>query len=322
MKSLSTNRFVSKVSFRICVGVFSFAAILSCSNKEEDKSIVNADSKIFNKLDATKTGIEFINTLTESDTLNYFTYGYLYMGGGVAVGDINNDGLIDIYFTGNQVQNKLYLNKGNLEFEDITEMANVGGDNRWYTGVTMADVNNDGLLDIYCSVSGQSGSKINQLFINNGDLTFTEMASEFGLDDRGSTIQTTFFDYDNDGDLDAYVANYPSVPFSTTVQIFKYLSTVVKDIDSDHLYRNDNGKFVDVTEEAGVKNYGLTLGATVSDVNNDGWPDIYVSNDFSTPDYFYINNQDGTFKEVNNQASPHTSFYGMGVEIADINNDG
>src|SRR5690606_13648904 len=171
-------------------------------------------------------------------------------------------------------------------------------------------------------VSGQSGSKTNQLFINNGDLTFTEMASEFGLDDGGGSIQTTFFDYDNDGDLDAYVANYPPTPFSTTVQIFKYLSTVVKDIESDHLYRNDNGKFVDVTKETGLMKYGLTLGATVGDINNDGWQDVYVSNDFSTPDYFYINNQDGTFKEVNTKASPHTAFYGMGIDIADINNDG
>src|SRR5690606_30179837 len=192
----------------------------------------------------------------------------------------------------------------------------------WYTGVTMADVNNDGLLDIYCSVAGQSGSKKNQLFINNGDLTFTEMASEFGLDDRGNSIQATFFDYDNDGDLDVYVANYPQVPFSTTVQSHKYLTTVVKDIESGRLYKNDNGKFVDVTKEAGVMNYGLSLGATVGDINNDGWQDLYVSNDFSIPDYFYINNQDGTFKEVNTKASPHTSFYGMGIDIADINNDG
>lgn len=304
---------------RLCFGLLLLAS-LSCS---KEKSVPNdINEVIFNKLDASKTGITFNNTLTESDTLNYFTYGYLYMGGGVAVGDINNDGLIDIYLTGNQVENKLYLNKGNLQFEDITETARVGGDNSWYTGVTMADVNNDGLLDIYCSVSGQSGSKKNQLFINNGDLTFTEMASEFGLDDRGNSVQATFFDYDNDGDLDVYVANYPPIPFSTPVQVYKYLSTVVKDIESDHLYRNDNGKFVDVTNEAGVKSYGLTLGATVSDVNNDGWADIYVSNDFSTPDYFYINNQDGTFKEVNNLASPHTAFYGMGIDIADVNNDG
>jgi enediyne biosynthesis protein E4 len=321
MNTLLLDRLTSMLFFRLCLLFFSLFTLQNCVKKEE--SITNeSETKIFSKLESSKTGIQFINTLTESDTLNYFTYGYLYMGGGVSVGDINNDGLVDIYFTGNQVKNRLYLNKGNLKFEDITDKANVGGDNRWYTGVTMADVNNDGLLDIYCSVSGQSGSKENQLFINNGDLTFTEKASEYGLADRGSSVQSTFFDYDNDGDLDVYVANYPAMPFNTLVEIYKYLSINVKDIDSDHLYRNDNGKFVDVTNEAGVKAYGLTLSATVSDVNNDGWDDIYVSNDFSTPDYFYINNQDGTFKEVTKQASPHTSFYGMGVDIADINNDG
>ncbi|MGE5943244.1 MAG: FG-GAP repeat domain-containing protein [Flavobacteriales bacterium] len=222
MKAITPYRSPSILFLRFCIGLLLLSTLPNCSNKEES-TIAKTDENIFSKLDASKTGINFINTLTESDTLNYFTYGYLYMGGGVAVGDINNDGLIDIYFTGNQVKNKLYLNKGNLQFEDITDKANVGGDNRWYTGVTMADVNNDGLLDIYCSVSGQSGSRQNQLFINNGDLTFTEKAEEYGLGDRGSSVQTTFFDYDNDGDLDAYIANYPPMPFSTPVAIYKYL---------------------------------------------------------------------------------------------------
>lgn len=321
MKTLVLDRLKSMIFSRFFMLIFSLFMLQNCTKKEE--SIANiTDAKIFNKLESSKTGIQFSNTLTESDTLHFFTYGYLYMGGGVSVGDINNDGLIDVYFTGNQVKNRLYLNKGNLKFEDITDKANVGGDNRWYTGVTMADVNNDGLLDIYCSVSGQSGSKTNQLFINNGDLTFTEEASKYGLADRGSSVQSTFFDYDNDGDLDVYVANYPPTQFSTPVYVYKEFVRRVTDEQSDHLYRNDNGKFTDVTEAAGVKAFGLTLSATVSDVNNDGWDDIYVSNDFSTPDYFYINNQDGTFKEVTKQASPHTSFYGMGVDIADINNDG
>ncbi|WP_238987305.1 VCBS repeat-containing protein [Confluentibacter flavum] len=321
MKTMTLEKLTSMFFLKLCIGLFFLSTLQNCSKKEESNTSVT-DEKIFSKLDVSKTGITFNNTLTESDTLNYFTYGYLYMGGGVAVGDINNDGLVDIYFTGNQVENKLYLNKGNLQFEDVTDKANVGGDSRWYTGVTMADVNNDGLLDIYCSVSGQSGSRQNQLFINNGDLTFTEMAAQYGLDDRGSSVQATFFDYDNDGDLDVYVANYPATPFSAPVEVYKYAMNNIKDIDSDHLYRNDNGKFIDVTSEAGVKNFGLTLSATVSDINNDGWADIYVSNDFSSPDYFYINNQDGTFKEVNKQASPHTAFYGMGADIADINNDG
>ncbi len=321
MKAITLYRPKSIYFIKFCIGIFLSCTLQNCS-KEKESTTAKMDEKIFSKLDVSKTGIDFVNTLTESDTLNYFTYGYLYMGGGVAVGDINNDGLVDIYLTGNQVKNKLYLNKGNLLFEDITDKANVGGDNRWYTGVTMADVNNDGLLDIYCSVSGQSGSKQNQLFINNGDLTFTERAAEYGLNDMGNSVQATFFDYDNDGDLDVYVANYPPTPFSAPVLVYKYAMTNVKDIESDHLYRNDNGKFTDVTSEAGVKNFGLSLSATVGDVNNDGWADIYVSNDFSSPDFFYINNQDGTFKEVNGQASPHTAFYGMGADIADINNDG
>ncbi len=321
MKAIILYRLKSIYFFKFCIVIFLSFTLQNCS-KEKEPTNVKTDEKIFNKLDASHTGINFINTLTESDSLNYFTYGYLYMGGGVAVGDINNDGLIDVYFTGNQVKNRLYLNKGNLKFEDITDKANVGGDNRWYTGVTMADVNNDGLLDIYCSVSGQSGLRQNQLFINNGDLTFTEKAEQYGLNDRGSSVQATFFDYDNDGDLDVYVANYPPTPFSTPVVVYTYSMNHVKDIESDHLYKNDNGKFVDVTAEAGVKAFGLSLSATVSDVNNDGWDDIYVSNDFSTPDYFYINNQNGTFKEVTKQATPHTAFYGMGADIADINNDG
>lgn len=297
--------------------------IISFQNCSEKKDVaINNNAKIFNKLEISETGINFANNLTENDSVNYFTYSYLYMGGGVAVGDINNDNLIDVFFTGNQVKNRLFLNKGNLKFEDITTKANVGGDNSWYTGVTMADVNNDGFLDIYCSVSGKFGSKSNQLFINNGDATFTERAKEFGLDDKGNSVQSTFFDYDNDGDLDVYVANYPPTPFATPPEIYKYLLANVKNEDSDHLYRNDNGNFIDVTEQAGVKSFGLTLSATVSDINNDGWKDIYVSNDFSTPDYFYINNHDGTFKDVTKLASPHTSYYGMGADIADINDDG
>ncbi|MBU3821949.1 VCBS repeat-containing protein [Flavobacteriaceae bacterium XHP0103] len=317
------NRFVYSTNLIYILSFLFLVIFYNCSNEKKNNTEIQvSESKIFNKLDDSKTGIEFINTLTESDTLNYFTYGYLYMGGGVAVGDINNDGLVDVYFTGNQVQNKLYLNKGNLEFEDITNTANVGGGNAWYTGVTMADVNDDGLLDIYCSVGGQSGNKRNELYINNGDLTFTEKASEYGLADEGNSVQATFFDYDKDGDLDVYVANYPPTKFSTPVYVYQELLKRVTDEQTDHLYRNDGGVFVDVTEEAGVKAFGLSLSATVGDVNNDGWDDIYVSNDFSTPDYFYINNQDGTFKEVTKQASPHTAFYGMGADIADINNDG
>jgi len=288
-----------------------------CSKKEE---II--DGKIFENTTPTNTGITFSNILTESHKLNYFTYSYLYMGGGVAAGDINNDGLIDLYFTGNQVSNKLYLNKGNLQFEDITKKAGIGGDGRWYTGVTMADVNNDGYLDIYCAVSGKFQPRYNQLFINNQNGTFSEKAKEYGLADKGSSIQSTFFDYDKDGDLDVFVANYPPAKFNAPNLFYNHKIKNHKDYEVDHLYRNDGNKFTDVSKEAGVDKYGLSLSATIGDINNDTWPDIYVSNDFSTPDYMYINNGDGTFKEVVKKATSHTAFYGMGVDIADFNNDG
>ncbi len=297
--------------------------IFGCSKKETlEKEVPAMDTKIFQSLQSASTGIEFSNVLTENDSLNYFTYSYLYMGGGVATGDINNDGLIDIYFTGNQVANKLYLNKGNLTFEDITETAGVSGDERWYTGVTMIDINNDGYLDIYCSVGGLFAPKENQLFVNNGDGTFTEKASEYGISDIANSVQGTFFDYDKDGDLDLYVANYPPTSFKSPNFYYKYKMENVKDIESDHLYSNEGGNFVDVTEKAGLKTFGLTLSATVGDLNNDGWPDLYISNDFSTPDFMYINNQNGTFKEVVKKATTHTAFYGMGADVSDYNNDG
>lgn len=299
----------------ITIVLFSLLLIASCSPKEHEK-------KIFASLDHADTGIDFSNNLTETEAFNYFTYPYIYMGGGVATGDINNDGLIDVFFTGNQVSNKLYLNKGNLKFEDITKKAGVAGDSRWYTGVTMADVNGDGFLDIYCSVGGKSGPKNNELYINNGKGGFIEKAKEFGVDDIGNSVQGTFFDYDKDGDLDLFVANYPVTKFSSPTFAYVQMMKNVKDEESGHLYRNDGNTFTNVTNTAGVQNYGLSLSATIGDLNNDSWPDIYVSNDFNSPDFMYLNNHDGTFKEIIKEATSHTSFYGMGVDISDFNNDG
>jgi enediyne biosynthesis protein E4 len=313
-----------KFVFKIMV----VATLILLGSCKKDKDVAasdeseSTDTKIFRTISSESSGIDFSNDLTENDSLNYFTYSYIYMGGGVAAGDINNDGLPDLYFTGNQVPNKLYLNKGNMVFEDITEAAGVAGDERWYTGVTMADVNGDGLLDIYLSVGGKFEPKNNQLYINNGDGTFTERAAEYGLDDAGNSVQATFFDYDNDGDLDVYIANYPPTRFDAPNFIYQYKMENVSDLESDHLLRNDGGKFTDVTKEAGVRSFGLTLSATVGDLNNDGWPDLYISNDFSSPDFMYINNGDGTFREVVKEATAHTSFFGMGVDIADYNNDG
>ncbi len=323
------NRAVGPVFFQFIIVVpmksgfkllFCFGAVFfllaSCSQQHED-----SNPKLFSKLTKEKSGIDFTNTLIENDSLNYFTYAYIYMGGGVSVGDINNDGLVDLYFTGNMVPNKLYLNKGNLRFEDISDSAGVSGDTRWYTGTTMADVNSDGLLDIYCSVGGKFGLKENQLFINNGDNTFTEKAKEFGINDPSNSVQSTFFDYDLDGDLDLYVANYPPTPFNAPNFHYAFKQKFPKPLDTDKLFKNEGGTYIDVTEKAGLKTFGLSLSATVGDLNQDGWPDLYVSNDFSSPDYMFINNKNGTFSEQVKKTTKNNSFYGMGTDIADFNND-
>ena len=243
-------------------------AIVSCNNTSDDKQ--------FTLLTSSQTGVDFINELKENNTMNYFTYPYIYMGGGVSVGDINNDNLDDIFFTGNMAENRLYLNKGNLEFDDITAFAGVGGNDKWYTGSTMVDINNDGYLDIYVSVAGLDGIKNNELLINNGDNTFTEKASEYGIDDIGNSVQATFFDYDKDGDLDLYVANYPMTPFDAPSSYYYYKMQNSEDYETDNLYRNDGSSFTRVTEDSGLRTYGLTLSATVGDLNNDSYPDIYI----------------------------------------------
>lgn len=244
------------------------------------------------------------------------------MGGGVAIGDINNDGLSDVFFTGNMVGNKMYLNQEGLTFEDISESANLTGDSRWYTGVTMIDINADGFLDIYLSVSGRYNTK-NQLFINNGDLSFSEKAEQFGIADASSSIQSTFLDYDRDGDLDLIVCNYPQVPLTKGNEFYFRMMRENKHEYSAHLYKNNGDKtFTDVTQESGVQNFGLTLGIVASDFNNDGWVDLYLSNDFQIPDYLYLNNGDGTFSEHLKNSMEHTSMFGMGIDAADFTNDG
>lgn len=294
---------------------FLILAILICSCEQKRTTQ-------FSKLSVSETGIDFINKLTETHTYNYFTYPYMYLGGGVSVGDINNDGLEDIFFIGNMVSNKLYLNKGDFQFEDITQSAGITGDERWYSGTTFVDINQDGYLDIYCSVGGKNPPNNNVLYINNQDNTFTEKAQEYGIDCEGISMQSTFFDYDKDGDLDLFVVNYPPTSFTAPVDYYKYMQTNHAPEDSDRLYRNDNGHFTDVTIESGLSNFGLSLGVVAADVNNDGYADIFISNDFNAPDFLYINNQDGTFTNQIQTSLQQTSFFGMGADIADFNNDG
>ncbi|WP_337043092.1 VCBS repeat-containing protein [Emticicia sp. 17c] len=298
--------------------------ISSCNQPKKTDSI-----KLFDKLSSAQTKVDFANTITETENFNILDYLYFYNGGGVAAGDINNDGLVDLFFVSNQGKNKLYLNKGKtngspVEFEDISDKAGIGGLSDWKTGVTMADVNGDGLLDIYvCAVANYKGLEgSNELYINNGDLTFTEKASEYGLDFTGFATQAAFFDYDKDGDLDCYLLNHA---VHNTRSYDRVNTRMLKDNEAgDYLFRNDNGKFKDVSKEAGIYQaaMGYGLGISVADVDNDGWLDIYVSNDFHEDDYYYINQKNGTFKEAIKEHFTHLSRFSMGSDIADINNDG
>lgn len=293
-------------------------------DKKEETDKEEAD-KVFKLLDSSVTGIDFSNMLTYNNEFNVYKYRNYYNGGGVAIGDINNDDLPDIYFTSNLQQNRLYLNLGNLKFEDITEKAKVGGTRPWSTGVSMVDINGDGYLDIYVCNSGdlKGENKQNELFINNGDQTFKEMAADYNLDDKGFSTHASFFDYDKDGDLDAYILNN-SYQAIGSFDIRRNERPKRDLLGGDKLMENVNGKFVDVSEKAGVYGsvVGFGLGVTVGDVNNDGWEDIYISNDFFERDYLYINNQNGTFSEELENQITAISGASMGADMADINNDG
>ena len=278
---------------------------------------------LFELLSPDRTGVTFANRLPDDTAFNILTYMYFYDGGGVAVGDVNNDGLPDLYFTSNVGPNRLYLNRGDYRFEDVAERAGVADSEGWKTGVTMADVNGDGYVDIYVSaVDFLTMHGHNVLYINNGDGTFTDRTKEYGLDFAGYSTQAVFFDYDGDGDLDMYLLNH-----STHVE--RTRSTHPQRWPrhpraGDRLYRNDGGHFVDVSDQAhiygGVEGYGL--GVVASDLNGDGCPDLYIANDFQEDDFLYINNCDGTFTESGATALGHTSHASMGVDAADFNNDG
>ena len=300
--------FLSGVGFLF----FFIVTLVSCANT----------TKRFKLLSPQQTGILFSNQIAEELSFDILDY-YFFSGAGVGIGDINNDGLKDIYFSGNLVSGKLYLNKGNFVFEDITEQAGLS-DDIWGTGVSMEDINQDGFLDIYVCASGypDESKRKNLLFINNGDLTFTESAKAYGLEEPGYSTQAVFFDYDLDNDLDIYIARNPYDVFYNDVGYVRDKEIGAHLPGSDRLFRNDgNNNYIDVSAESGIIFPGYSLGVAVSDMNMDGWPDIYLSNDFQSDDVIYINNQDGTFTNHAHDALKYTEFAGMGVSIADINND-
>lgn len=299
---------------------------VACSKQENEP--------VFELMKEEETGIVFNNKIENTEEFNIFNYRNFYNGGGVAVGDINNDGLPDIFFTSNMGSNKLYLNKGNWKYEDISKKAGIEEADKWNTGVVMVDINHDGLLDIYVCNAGYrkfTKQQKNALFINNGNLTFTESAAKYGLDEGGYTTHAAFFDYDMDGDLDCYILNNSFIPVNTlnyaNNRDMRAEDWPVKDFlkgGGDKLMRNDNGVFHDVSKEAGIYSslIGFGLGVTIGDANNDHYPDIYVSNDFYEKDYLYINQKDGTFKEEIEQRMKHISLASMGADMADVNNDG
>jgi len=280
------------------------------------------------------SNIHFTNTITETKSFNVFKYRNFYNGGGVATGDLNNDGLPEVFFTANQGANKLYLNKGNMQFEDISEKTGFGNKQQWSTGVVFADINADGWLDIYVCNAGNMLEKPlrkNQLYINNHNLTFTESAAAYGLDNDGYSTQASFFDYDLDGDLDCFLVNNSPIPvnslnYANMRQIPDAEAPFAEFLKGggDHLFRNDQGKFREVSREAGIHGSIISfgLGVTVGDINQDGYPDVYVSNDFFEKDYLYINQRNGTFIDEIEQRTQHISFSSMGADLQDINNDG
>jgi hypothetical protein len=308
---LSSYRCMTGIKNRI---VFAMCFLFCCGCDQEVKTL-------FTRIDPSDSGVEFNNTIAEDDTFNIVDFYYVYNGAGVAIGDLNNDDLPDIFFTGNQVRDRLYLNKGNLKFEDITEKAGILKKG-WSTGVTMADVNGDGLLDLYVCKSGNypAGKRANLLYINNGDLTFDEQAEQWGLADTTYTNQAAFFDYDKDGDLDAYL-----MTSTNAIRNPNKLTKLNDDgtgLSVDKLLQNQGRTFTDVSRQAGILQDGFGLGLAIHDLNGDGWEDILVSNDFLANDHLYINNHDGTFTESARQYFRHHSHFSMGNDISDYNNDG
>jgi enediyne biosynthesis protein E4 len=305
---------------RVNVLCIYLAALLFWSCSDDNKS------KLFTKLSESRTGIKFRNIVEGNNEMNVLKYSYFYNGAGVAIGDINNDGLQDLLFTGNMVKNRLYLNKGDFKFEDITQKSGIADKQGWCTGATMVDINGDGLLDIYICRSADidPARRRNLLFINNGNENFTEKAAEYGLADEGYSTQASFFDYDKDGDLDMMLINHSLQQYTTGAQENPEIRKQKNPNYANKLFQNNNNHFTDISEKAGITSNVLTfgLGLAISDINKDGWPDIYVSNDFNEPDYLFMNNKDGTFTDCLSNCMDEISMFSMGSDFADFNNDG
>jgi len=320
MQTLTFNR----------IQIFLFLILFCLVGCTSENSETTADptlsgSKLFSSISPQASSVHFSNNIVESAQINYFSYVYLYNGGGVGLGDINNDGLPDLYLTSTQGTDKLYLNKGNFEFEDISTAAGIDRYSGYKSGVTFVDINSDGWTDIYVCRSGWSQNpkeKENLLFINNTKNGFVEAASSYGLNSQDQSVQSVFFDYDRDGDLDMYLANHPE-KFQQPIQSMVASVKNLRYKDTDRLYRNNgDGSFSDVTKEAGLANFSYSLGVVASDLNNDGWIDLYVTSDFQPRDNYYVNNGDGTFTESLQTYFPHCSYFSMGVDVVDLNGDG
>src|SRR6185312_9429047 len=330
--SIQTNFLVMNIFSRSPGFLFAVLIFIGTAGCIRQKSETPPAETLFRQLAPDETNIRFENTLTEGLNTNILLYEYFYNGGGVAIGDLNGDGLQDIYFTGNMVDNKLYLNKGHMKFDDVTDKCGLAGrSGPWKTSATIADVNGDGKLDIYICYSGKlkPEKRVNQLFINQGNdehnvPIFKDMTAEFGLDFPSYSTQGYFFDYDGDGDLDLLLVNHSPERLNNVEM--SQLALLVKKEDPERgvrLLENKKGHFVDRTKESLIENgaisYGLAAG--IADINGDGWPDIYITNDYNIPDKLYINNRNGTFTDRLRDYLGHTSFYSMGSDIADINND-
>jgi hypothetical protein len=314
------------IKMKLPILIFGLVVTILLGGCSDKKKIAQP---LFEVLESKSTGLDFSNNLSYNNEFNLFKYIYFYNGSGVGAGDFNNDGSIDLFFGSNQLENKLYLNKGNLQFKDVTKASKIKQDGGWSTGISVVDINNDGLLDIYvCRVGNYEilQSK-NQLLINQGiDAegipTFIDKAQDYGLDFSGFSTQAAFLDYDNDGDLDLFLLNH-SVHANSTFHPRANFAGTYHPLSGDRIYRNDETLFTDVTRQTGINSTGIGygLGIAIADVNLDGYPDIYIGNDFHENDYLYINQKNGKFKDQSAQAMMHTSQFSMGVDVADVNND-